>query len=112
MPEGDEPVAPALLSGARLIVGQPGTGMRRAADQILAAAPGAAIAVEMEHREALLPLVLAGVGIAVVAASWRRLAEPMGLVVRDLALEEVLHVSLVHRTEPVSALARAFVAAI
>ncbi|MFI6390759.1 LysR family transcriptional regulator [Nonomuraea sp. NPDC050540] len=112
LPEGDEPVAPALLSGARLIVGQPGTGMRRAADQILAAAPGAAIAVEMEHREALLPLVLAGVGIAVVAASWRRLAEPMGLVVRDLALEEVLHVSLVHRTEPVSALARAFVAAI
>ncbi|WP_344487115.1 LysR family transcriptional regulator [Nonomuraea monospora] len=111
LPAGTGPVRPELLADARLIVGQPGTGMRRAADRVLATAPGALIAIEMEHREALLPLVLAGVGVAVVAASWRRLAEPMGLVVRDLALEEALHVSLAHRIEPVSTLARAFVEA-
>lgn len=110
LPPGTGPVRPADLSGARLIVGQTGTGMRRAAEVVLAAAPGSTAVVEIEHREALLPLVLAGVGVAVVAESWRGLAEAAGLTVRDLDTAEALAIDLVHRPGPVSPAARAFLA--
>ncbi len=108
LPDGD-PVAPSALTGRRLIVGQPGTGMRRAADDIVRAASGARFAVEIEHREAVLPLVLAGVGIAVLSESWRELARSAGAVVRDLASTEVLRVCLVHREGRLSPAAAAFV---
>jgi DNA-binding transcriptional LysR family regulator len=110
LPPGD-PVPPADLAGCRLIVGQHGTGMRRAADAVLAAAPGARVAVEVEHREAVLPLVLAGVGVAVLSESWRGLAAGAGAVVRDLACDEVLHVCLVHREGPLTPAAAHFLLA-
>ncbi|OLF10248.1 LysR family transcriptional regulator [Actinophytocola xinjiangensis] len=102
------PVSPAALAGVRLIAGQRGTVMRRAADDIVRAAPGSRIAVEVEHREAVLPLVLAGVGVAVLSESWRQLALDAGLAVRDLDSPEVLHVCLVHRTGRLSPAAREF----
>ncbi|MFW6186454.1 MAG: LysR family transcriptional regulator [Actinomycetota bacterium] len=108
LPAGSGPVRPDQLTGARLIVGQVGTGMRRAAELVLAKADGSAAVVEIEHREALLPLVLAGVGVAVVAESWRGLAEAAGLVVRDLEIPEALAVDLVHRPGSVSPAAQAF----
>lgn len=94
LPSGDGPVRIADLAGLPLVIGQPGTGMRRVADAILAGTD-CRIAVEIEHREALLPLVLAGVGVAVVADSWRPLAVSAGLTARSLATEESLHVGLV-----------------
>lgn len=103
-----EPVAPAALAGARLIAGQPGTVMRRAADDIVRTARGSRIAVEVEHRAAVLPLVLAGVGVAVLSESWRQLALDAGAVVRDLDSPEVLHVCLVHRTGRLSPAASEF----
>lgn len=109
LPAG-EPIDIALLRDLRLIVGQPGTGMRRVADAILAATD-CRLAVEIEHREALLPLVLDGVGVAVVAESWRRLAEAVGLSVRALATTEVLHVGLVWQHSRLSPAAAAFIAA-
>ena len=110
LPAVPEPVPPSALAGCRLIVGQPGTGMRRVADDIVRAAEGCRIAVEVEHREAVLPLVLAGVGIAVLSESWRRLALDAGAVVRDLESAEVLHVCLVHREGRLSPAAREFTA--
>lgn len=107
LPAGD-PVPPAALVDRELIVGQPGTGMRRVADDILRSAPGSRIAVEIEHREAVLPLVLARVGIAVLSESWRDLARSAGAVVRDLASDEVLQVCLVHRDGRLSPAAQAF----
>jgi DNA-binding transcriptional LysR family regulator len=107
LPDGDT-VAAGALTGARLIVGQPGTGMRRVADDIVKKADGSRIAVEVEHREAVLPLVLAGVGIAVLSESWRRLAVDAGAVVRDLESDEVLRVCLVHREGRLSPAAAAF----
>ena len=104
------PVRAGDLGGVRLIVGQRGTGMRRAADGILAASPGSRIAVEIEHREALLPLVLSGAGVAVVAEAWAALAQSAGLVVRNLDSSEALHVSLVHRSGRLSPAAEAFLA--
>jgi DNA-binding transcriptional LysR family regulator len=107
LPAGD-PVALDALTGRRLIVGQPGTGMRRVADEILSRAPGSRIAVEIEHREAVLPLVLARVGVAVLSESWRELARSTGAVVRDLASTAVLRVCLVHRAGRLSPAAAAF----
>ncbi|MGV9799525.1 LysR family transcriptional regulator [Mycobacterium sp. NPDC003449] len=106
-----EPVDPRALAGLPLIVGQPGTGMRRVADAILAATD-CHLAVEIEHREALLPLVLDGVGAAVVAESWRQLAEAVGLAVRALADTEVLEVALVWQPRRLSPAAEAFIAAV
>jgi DNA-binding transcriptional LysR family regulator len=103
-----EPVPLDALGGRRLIVGQPGTGMRRVADDILRRSPGSRIAVEVEHREAVLPLVLARVGVAVLSESWRDLARSAGAVVRDLASDEVLRVCLVHREGRLSPAATAF----
>lgn len=108
LPAGTGPVRPEDLSGARLIVGQTGTVMRRAAEVVLAAAPGSTAVVEIEHREALLPLVLAGVGAAVVGESWRALAQAAGLTVRDLDIAEALAVDLIHRPGPLSPAAQAF----
>ncbi len=68
----DHPVAakdcatPADLAGVRLIVGQRGTGQRQLVDEIVAQGFEVSIAVETEHREAMLPLVLKGVGGAVM----------------------------------------------
>lgn len=109
LPGGDDPVRPVDLTDVRLIMGQPGTGMRRVADTILSTAAGSRGVVEIEHREALLPLVLAGVGVAVVSESWRALAESAGLVVRRLATPDLLHVGLVHRPGRLSPAAEAFI---
>ena len=72
------------LAGQRLIVGQPGTGMRRLVDDIRAAGVELTAVVETEHREAILPLVLSGVGITVLADSWAPLARQAGAPVHDL----------------------------
>jgi DNA-binding transcriptional LysR family regulator len=105
----DEPIDLRALSGLSLIVGQPGTGMRRVADAILATTD-CRLGVEIEHREALLPLVLGGVGAAVVAESWRQLAEAVGLKVHTLASTEVLDVGLVWQPRRLSPAAEAFIA--
>lgn len=107
LPDG-EPIDISVLSDFRLIVGQRGTGMRRVADEIIAAT-NCRLAVEIEHREALLPLVLGGVGVAVVAESWQSLAHAVGLTVRTLPTTEVLHVGLAWEHQRLSPAAAAFI---
>jgi DNA-binding transcriptional LysR family regulator len=96
------------LEGQRLIIGQPGTGMRRVADQVIAANRSTIAVVETEHREAILPMVLNGTGIAVIAEAWRDLAKQSGLAVHDLSTEEFLSGSIVHRAVDLTPAARAF----
>ena len=108
LPPGAGPLALDELRGLRLIAGQPGTGMRRVADAITAATD-CRIAVEVEHREGLLPLVLSGVGVAVVADSWRPLADAVGLRVRRLSVDDRLDVALVWPHQRLSPAAAAFV---
>ena len=102
------PLTYTQLEGQRLIIGQPGTGMRRVADQVIAANRSTVAVVETEHREAVLPMVLAGTGIAVIAEPWRALAREAGLVVHDLVTDERLEASVVHRDVDLSPAARAF----
>ncbi|MFJ9392973.1 LysR family transcriptional regulator [Nocardioides sp. NPDC101246] len=109
LPSGEGDIKVSELSGLSLVAGQPGTGMRRVADGIVAATD-CHIVVEIEHREGLLPLVLEGVGVAVVADSWRPLADAVGLRVRRLAVEDQLDVALVWQPQRLSPAAAAFVA--
>jgi DNA-binding transcriptional LysR family regulator len=109
LPAGHDVLTMSDLRRLPLVVGQPGTGMRRVADAIIAATD-CRIVVEIEHREGLLPLVLSGVGAAVVADSWRPLADAVGLQVRRLAVEDELDVALVWQRHRLSPAAAAFVA--
>ncbi|MFF3006186.1 LysR family transcriptional regulator [Kitasatospora sp. NPDC057940] len=97
------------LAGQRLIVGQRGTGMRAYVDGLRERGIGFAIAAETEHRVAILPLVLAGVGLAVVTESWRTAAEQAGALVLDIEPRTTLRIVLVGRRAEQSPAARAFV---
>jgi DNA-binding transcriptional LysR family regulator len=104
----DRSVACEELAGQRLIVGQRGTGMRAYVDGLRERGIGFAISVETEHRVAILPLVLAGVGLAVVTESWRTTAERAGAVVLDLEPKTTLRIALVSRRAEQSPAAQTF----
>ncbi|MFD8980205.1 LysR family transcriptional regulator [Streptomyces sp. NPDC059564] len=96
------------LEGHRLIVGQRGTGIRAYVDDLKAHGIDVRIAVETEHRMAFLPLVLGGVGLAVVTESWAGLSERAGALVLDLEPASVQHNLLVNRRAQLTPAARAF----
>lgn len=98
------------LRGQRLIVGQLGTGMRRLVDEIQADGIELTAVVESEHREAFLPLVLGGVGLAVLTDSWATLARQAGATVSYLEPPAYLHLSLASRNAPLTPAAAAFLA--
>ncbi|ONI86490.1 LysR family transcriptional regulator [Actinosynnema sp. ALI-1.44] len=97
------------LHGESVIVGQPGTGMRRVVDRIRAGGVDLRLVVESEHREAILPLVLGGVGLAVLTESWASLARQAGADVLDLDPPAYLHIALACRDTWLSPAADAFV---
>lgn len=101
-------VGPADLSGLRVIAGQTGTGMRAVVDELIESGAGLTIAVETEHREAILPLVLAGTGIAVLTESWREISERSGAVVADLDPPFHLEVAYASHAGGLGPAARAF----
>ncbi|MGK5555374.1 LysR family transcriptional regulator [Actinomadura kijaniata] len=106
---GRDAVDRAELSGQRLIVGQRGTGMRAYVDGLREHGVAFAVAAETEHRVSILPLVLAGVGMAVVTESWRGVAERAGARVLDIEPRSALAVALVSRRGELSPAARRFV---
>ncbi|GAA0980515.1 LysR substrate-binding domain-containing protein [Acrocarpospora macrocephala] len=101
-------VGPDDLSGLRVIAGQTGTGMRAVVDELIRSGVELTIAVETEHREAILPLVLARSGIAVLADSWRETAERAGAVVVDLDPPVHLEVAYVSHAGGLGPAARMF----
>ncbi|MFD7256547.1 LysR family transcriptional regulator [Streptomyces sp. NPDC059874] len=96
------------LEGHRLIVGQRGTGIRTYVDDLKAQGVDVRIAVETEHRMAFLPLVLGGVGLAVVTESWADLSVRAGALVLDLEPAVVQSNVLVSRKAQPTPAARAF----
>ncbi|KNB53143.1 LysR family transcriptional regulator [Streptomyces caatingaensis] len=96
------------LAGHRLVVGQRGTGMRAYVDGLRDGGISFQVAAETEHRAAVLPLVLGGVGLAVVAESWRELAERAGARVLAIEPRSALSVGLISREGPLSPAADAF----
>ncbi|MEO9224217.1 MAG: LysR family transcriptional regulator [Acidimicrobiales bacterium] len=99
------------LAGAAFVATPPGTSMRALIDEALDTAGVAAdVAVETAHREALLPLVMAGAGTAFLPEPMARRAAEAGAVVSKLDPPIVRSVGLVHRSGPLSPAAAAFVA--
>ncbi|MBO2453151.1 LysR family transcriptional regulator [Actinomadura barringtoniae] len=107
---GKNAVDCAELAGHRLIVGQRGTGMRAYVDGLRERGIEFGIAAETEHRVSILPLVLAGVGVAVVTESWRDIAERAGARVLSIEPESSLEIALVSRRDELSPAAGEFLA--
>ncbi|WP_243788425.1 LysR family transcriptional regulator [Saccharopolyspora gloriosae] len=98
------------LAGARLIVSPPGSLMRRIVDDVLAAGVDVSIAAEVAHRTSVLPLVLQGVGSAVLPAGWVPLARRAGARIARIDHPAQLHVALVGRAARLTPAASAFLA--
>jgi LysR family transcriptional regulator, carnitine catabolism transcriptional activator len=93
------------------LVTQPtGTSTRDALDSALSTIDvRAAVAVETDQREAIVPLVLAGAGAAVVPKPMAVVARRQGAVVASLNPALWRELGLVHRAATLSPAARAFV---
>lgn len=111
LPDTDT-VCLADLPGLRLIVSHRGSLMRQLVDDALADDADVHIAVELAHRTSILPLVLAGVGHAVMPSSWTPFAERSGARVRQIVPLTQLHISLLHRCDEMSPSARAFLSSV
>jgi DNA-binding transcriptional LysR family regulator len=100
----------ASLSGVDLVTTPPGTSTRRLVDEALAGASVTAkVAVETAHREAILPLVLAGAGTAFLPESLARAAAAQGAVVARLDPPMTRSIGTLHRRGPLSPAAAAFI---
>ena len=99
-----------LLRGVPLIATPQGTSSRALVERTLAAADVVpVVAVETELREALLSLVLAGAGSALLPRPLAEQARQRGAVVMELAPPLRRDVGLVHRPGTLSPAAQAFV---
>lgn len=96
------------LSGCRLIVSQRGSLMRALVDDVLAEGIALTIVAELAHRTSILPMVLNGIGRAVMPSSWTQTARSAGARVQRIVPETYLHVCAVsrrtHLTAPAVAL--------
>jgi DNA-binding transcriptional LysR family regulator len=107
----DGALAAETLRDIPLVVSPPGTSTRMLLEQALEAVGVIPrIAVEIGAREAIVPLVLAGAGAALLPAPLAREAGRRGAVVRAARPRIVRRIGLVHRDRQLSPAARAFVA--
>ncbi|MGI5219146.1 LysR family transcriptional regulator [Nocardia sp. CA-290969] len=110
IPDG-EVVSPAILAGADVIESpSSGTLMRRIVDDLLRQDADVHIVAEVSHRTSLLPLVLDGVGLAIVPSAWAPMARRAGARIAELDLPARLSVVLLARDGVLSAPAQAFLA--
>jgi DNA-binding transcriptional LysR family regulator len=104
-------LAAGTLRDIPLVVSPPGTSTRMLLEQALeAVGVTPRIAVQTDAREAIVPLVLAGAGAALLPAPLAHEAGRRGAVVRASRPRIVRRIGLVHRGGRLSPAARAFVA--
>ncbi|WP_166974742.1 LysR family transcriptional regulator [Brevibacterium atlanticum] len=96
---GAEAVDPASLSGSRFIVSHSGSFMRSYVDELIADGIEIEIVAEVAHRNAILPLVRAGIGLAVLPSSWQAFADAEEVGLAPIVGAPALQVSAVSRTE-------------
>ncbi len=108
-PHDRRPMRARELAETPLVLSPPDTSTRILLEQALAAVgvtPN--VAVETAAREAVVPLVLAGAGAALLPAPLAREAERRGAVIRPARPAITRPIGLIHREGPLSAAARAF----
>jgi DNA-binding transcriptional LysR family regulator len=104
----EDALTPSAFASMPLIATPLGTSTRRLLDRVTARSgiePN--IVVEINHREAILPLVLAGAGVALLPEPLARDAEAKGAVVRSLRPAVTRRIGVVHRPGAVSPAAAA-----
>jgi DNA-binding transcriptional LysR family regulator len=93
-----------------IVTSPPGTSTRELLEDALHARDVEPIvAVETSQREAIVPLVLAGAGVALLPAPLAHVAAAQGAVVAPLSPDVTRTIGLLHRPGPLSPAARAFV---
>jgi DNA-binding transcriptional LysR family regulator len=106
---GGGPIRAKELVETPLVVSPPGTSTRMLLEHALAAVGVTLrIAVETAAREAIVPLVLAGAGAALLPTPLAREAERRGAIVRPVRPSITRKIGLIHRDGLLSAAARAF----
>lgn len=104
-------ISPTALAKVPLIVSPPATSTRMLLDQAMEAAGVVpTVAVETDAREAIVALVLAGAGGALLPAPLAYEAQRRGAQLRAARPRIARHIGLVRREGPLSPAARAFVA--
>jgi DNA-binding transcriptional LysR family regulator len=100
-PNDDGPTEDSIsredLTGCRLIVSQRGSLMRALVDDVLASGVEISIVAEIAHRTSILPMVLKGLGRAVMPSSWTDSARRSGARVQTITPETCLHVAAISR---------------
>jgi DNA-binding transcriptional LysR family regulator len=110
-PNSEHPLGARELAQTALVVSPPGTSTRILLEQALATVGVTPqIAVQTAAREAIVPLVLAGAGAALLPASLAHEARRRGAIIRSARRAITLKVGLIHRQGTLSAAARAFLA--
>jgi DNA-binding transcriptional LysR family regulator len=105
------PLTAAQVAGTPFVVGPPGTSARTLLEDALeSAGVTPQIAVQTDSREAIVPLVLAGAGAALLPAPLAHDAERRGAAVRRARPAITRQVGLVHRRGPLPPAAAAFLA--
>ncbi|WP_158559769.1 LysR family transcriptional regulator [Prauserella sp. PE36] len=104
LPPGSKPATAGKLTRAELvnvplIVAEPGSRLRALTDQLGTDGLQVRVAAEVGHREAMIPLILSGVGAALLPWSLGRLAGQLGAVVVGLAPPVLNTMLVVHRIE-------------
>ncbi|WP_329204681.1 LysR family transcriptional regulator [Streptomyces sp. NBC_00683] len=108
----DRPLKVAELLAHRFVQGLPRHSELRVWFAAVAAAerlPPPTVVVETAHRDAIVPLVLAGAGLTLLPAPAARAAKRLGAQVRPLAFTFPRPCFLYHRRGPLSPAALAFV---
>lgn len=109
-PMGEDPLEALELGAIPLVVAPVGTSTRRLLDQLFGAlGRQPTLAVVAAQREAILPLVVAGAGAALVPEAMAHIAEKLGAVVARPTPAAVRDLVLVHRLGPLSPAASRFV---
>ena len=110
-PADQRPLGARELARTPLVVSPPGTSTRILLEQALAAVGVTPqIAVQTAAREAIVPLVLAGAGAALLPAPLAREAQRRGATVRSARPPITRTVGLIHRQGPLSPAAAALLA--
>ncbi len=102
------PITPEQLAAMPLIATPPGTSTRRLLERVISRShldPN--IVVQIHHREAILPLVLAGAGVALLPAPMAEDANLRGAAVRPFRPIVTRRIGVVHRTGTLSPAAAA-----
>jgi DNA-binding transcriptional LysR family regulator len=81
--------------------------MRTLVDDVLAEGIDVAIVAEVAHRTSILPMVINGLGRAVMPSSWTQSARRAGAHVQRIVPETYLHVAAISRRSHLTAPAKA-----